>query len=79
MKIHGFKFVPATLTVTHGGRLTVTNDDGTAHTATADDGHSFDTGTLVPGASKTMTVPKPGSYPYLCTLHPFMHGKLVVQ
>jgi plastocyanin len=79
VKISNFKFSPASVTVKHGARITVTNQDSTAHTATADDGHSFDTGTLADGASKTISVSKPGSYPYHCTIHSFMHGTLVVK
>ena len=79
MKISDFKFAPATITVKHGTSLSVTNSDSTAHTATADDGNTFDTGTIDPGASKTISVAKPGTYPYHCSIHPFMHGKLVVN
>jgi plastocyanin len=57
----------------------VTNSDSTAHTATADDGHTFDTGTIDPGASKTISATKPRTYPYHCSIHPFMHGKIVVN
>jgi plastocyanin len=77
--ISNFKFAPASITVKHGARVTVTNQDSAAHTATADDGHSFDTGTLAQGASQTISVSKPGSYPYHCSIHPFMHGTLVVK
>jgi plastocyanin len=79
VKISDFKFAPATITVKHGTSLSVTNSDSTAHTATADDGHTFDTGTIDPEASKTISVAKPGTYPYHCSIHPFMHGKLVVN
>jgi plastocyanin len=79
VKISNFKFLPASVTVKQGAGLTVTNQDSTSHTATADDGHSFDTGTLADGASQTITVSKPGSYPYHCSIHPFMHGTLVVK
>ena len=79
VKISDFKFAPATITVKHGTGLSVTNSDSTAHTATADDGRTFDTGTLDPGASKTISVTKPGTYPYHCSIHSFMHGKLVVN
>jgi plastocyanin len=77
--ISNFKFVPATVTVKQDARVTVTNQDGTAHTLTADDGHSFDTGTLAHGASQTISVSKPGSCSYHCSIHPFMHGTLVVR
>ena len=49
VKISNFKFVPGTVTVKRGAAVAVTNDDSTAHTATADNGTSFDTGTLDPG------------------------------
>ena len=79
VKISNFKFSPSSVTVKQGVGVTVTNQDSTAHTATADDGHSFDTGTLGSGASQTISVSKPGSYPYHCSIHSFMHGTLVVN
>jgi plastocyanin len=77
--IRDFKFAPASLTVKSGAKVTVTNDDSTAHTATADDGNSFDTGTLDPGSSQAISVSKPGSYAYHCNIHPFMKGTIVVR
>jgi plastocyanin len=77
--ISDFKFAPESLTAKSGAKVTVTNDDSTAHTATADDGKSFDTGTLDQGSSQTISVTKPGSYAYHCTIHPFMKGTIVVQ
>lgn len=79
VKIDDFKFSPTTLTVPAGTRITVTNDDSTAHTATADDGNSFDTGTLDPGASRTIAVPKRGNYAYHCSIHPFMKATIVAK
>ncbi len=79
VKISNFKFSPASLTVKQGAGVTVTNEDSAAHTVTADDGHSFDTEDLSQGATQTISVSKPGSYPYHCTIHPFMHGTLVVK
>jgi plastocyanin len=77
--ISGFKFAPASLTVKSGAKVVVTNDDSTAHTATADDGNSFDTGTLDSGSSQTISLSKPGSYAYHCSIHPFMKGTIVVR
>ena len=77
--ISDFKFKPNPLTVKSGARVTVTNDDSAPHTVTADDGQSFDTGTLDQGSSKTISVTKPGTYPYHCNIHAFMHGKLIVK
>ena len=77
--ISDFKFKPNPLTVQPSARVDVTNDDSAAHTVTADDGHSFDTGTLGQGSSKTISVSKPGTYPYHCSIHAFMHGTLIVK
>jgi plastocyanin len=77
--IANFKFAPASVTVRRGTRITVTNKDTTAHTATADDGHSFDTGDIDPGATATVTLSKAGTYEFHCSIHPFMHGTLVVR
>jgi plastocyanin len=77
--ISDFKFKPNPLTVQPGARVNVTNDDSAPHTVTADDGHSFDTGTLGQGSSKAISVTKPGTYPYHCSIHAFMHGKLIVK
>lgn len=74
--IADFKFVAPMVTVKAGGRVTWTNSDAAPHTATAAD--MFDTGTLNKGDSKTLTLPKPGSYSYICTFHPFMKGTVVV-
>jgi plastocyanin len=79
ISIRDFKFSPATLTVRHGARIAVTNGDSAPHTVTADDGHSFDSGTVKPGGSASLTVARPGRFPYHCTVHPFMKGELVVE
>jgi plastocyanin len=62
-----------------GATVTVRNEDSTEHTVTADSGNAFDS-TQPSGGSSSFTAPtKPGSYPFHCTIHPFMHGTLVVQ
>jgi plastocyanin len=75
--ISNYKFAPAKLTVKSGTRVTFSNHDMTAHTATANSG--FDSGTIKPGASATVKFSKPGTYPYICQFHAFMHGTVVVQ
>ncbi len=77
LKIANYAFVPATLTVRVGTRITVTNADQTAHTVTARSG-AFDSGTVDGGKSKSFTVTKPGVYPYYCQFHAFMNGTLKV-
>jgi plastocyanin len=75
--ISDFKFAPATLTVHVGDTITWTNDGPSPHSATAHDG-SFDTGVLKKGASASHTFTTAGTFSYFCTVHPFMHGTVVV-
>jgi plastocyanin len=65
--------------VSGDARVDVTNHDSTAHTFTANGGNSFDTGSIDPGKSSRLSALKPGRYPYHCSIHPFMHGTLVVR
>jgi plastocyanin len=77
--ISNFEFVPKSVTVKTGTPVTWTNKDSSAHTATATGpGAGFDTGTLQQGDSKTLTV-APGTYHYICDIHPFMKATLLVK
>jgi plastocyanin len=76
--IKGFAFHPATITVAAGAKVTFTNGDQTAHTATST-AKAFDTGTLAPGASRTVTLHRPGTYTYYCQFHAFMRATVVVK
>jgi LPXTG-motif cell wall-anchored protein len=76
--ISDFKFTPDTVTVNEGDTVTWTNDGPTVHTATAEDG-SFDTGILEKGESGSATFTQAGTINYICSPHPNMHGKVVVQ
>jgi plastocyanin len=76
--ISDFKFTPGNLTVHVGDTVTWTNDGPTNHTATANDG-SFNTGTLKQGQSASHTFTKAGTFAYICAIHPFMKGTIVVE
>jgi plastocyanin len=72
-------FSPMKTTVAPGTTVTVTNKDGFDHTLTSKAG-GFDTGDIPGGQSKTFTAPKKaGSYSYICTIHQYMTGTLVVS
>jgi plastocyanin len=73
-----FAFAPGEITVKRGSKIEWANSDSAPHTATADD-KSFDTGTLMQGASGSATFDSPGTVPYVCSIHPFMHGTVVVE
>jgi plastocyanin len=78
IQISNYSFSPATLTVKTGDTVTWTNQDSAGHSATADD-KSFDTGVLDQGKSGTSTFSKAGTYAYHCSVHPSMHGTIIVQ
>lgn len=78
IEIVDFKFAPPAVTVAADTKVSWTNQDQAAHTATAEDG-SFDTGTLKEGAERTIAFDEPGSYEYICEFHPFMHGTVEVE
>jgi amicyanin len=75
--IDNFKFDPATLTVPVGSTVTWTNKDEEPHTIAAKDG-SFHSPTLDTKGTYSFTFTNPGSYDYICSIHPFMTGTVVV-
>lgn len=76
--IQGFAF-GAPLTVRPGTKITVVNRDRAGHTVTADDGMSFNVAVASGGASATFSAPSaPGTYKFHCSIHPSIHGSLVV-
>ena len=76
MGIADFKF--SEVTAPAGSEVTVTNEDGSAHTVTAED-ESFDV-QVAASASGTFTAPgESGDYPIVCKIHPDMKGTLTVE
>lgn len=77
VSIANFSFVPASITVSAGQSVTFTNNDSARHTTTSS---AWDSGDIQPGGTFTLTAPsQPGTFQYLCSIHPFMTGTLVVQ
>ena len=72
-----FAFQPASLEVPMGTTVTWTNQGTAPHTVTADDG-AFDSGTLQPGSTFSLTFDTPGTFTYHCEIHPNMMGTIVV-
>lgn len=77
--ITDFKFNPETVTVKAGAKVTWVNNDTAPHTATDTAQGAFDTGTLRKGDQKTLKLNKPGTYAYVCEIHPFMEATVIVQ
>lgn len=77
VEIEDFAYDPDPVTIEEGGKVIWINRDSAPHTATAEDG-SFDTGTLEEGKLKSENFKEPGSYAYVCSIHPQMQGTVEV-
>jgi plastocyanin len=77
VSIDNFAFAPATLTVRAGSTVTWTNHDEEPHTVAATDG-SFHSPGMGTGATYSHTFPTAGTFDYVCSIHPSMHGTVVV-
>ncbi|GGN34851.1 hypothetical protein GCM10011578_076170 [Streptomyces fuscichromogenes] len=77
--ISNFAFSPAALKVRAGTRVTWTNQDTDAHTVTsAGPGGPLHSAALTTRATYSYTFTRPGTYAYLCTIHPFMTATVEV-
>jgi plastocyanin len=70
-------YAPPALTVHRGDTVVWVNRDAFPHTVTA--AGTFDSGPIGASASWRYVVTKPGSFEYICTLHPNMKGTLKVE
>jgi plastocyanin len=74
-------FTPALATVPKGDIIEWTNNDKVPHTVTsAPDGSVWDSGIIAAGKSYRLDTSKLNAteYDYLCTVHPFMTGKIII-
>src|SRR5215211_6129157 len=82
--IQNFRFKPAHITIKRGMRAGLKrkfwiNKDSAAHTATANNGRSFDSGRLGKGQRYTHIFKRAGKKPYHCKIHPHMRASVVVK
>lgn len=73
-----FMFAPLTVTVKAGTTVTWTNKDEEPHTVVSLTG-LFRSAALDTNDTFSFRFDKPGSYSYICTIHPRMTGTIVVQ
>jgi plastocyanin len=78
VKIDNFSFGPTAITVAAGTTVTWTNRDDIPHTVVSDD-KIFKSKVLDTDEKFSYTFAKPGTYPYFCSVHPKMTGKVIVQ
>lgn len=78
VKIDNFSFSPRELTVAVGTTVTWTNRDDIPHTIVSTEG-AFKSKVRDTDEKFSYTFTKAGSYPYFCSIHPKMTGKVVVH
>jgi plastocyanin len=78
VKIDNFSFGPAELTVSAGTTVTWTNRDDIPHTVVSTD-KVFKSKVLDTDEKFSFTFTQVGSFPYFCSIHPKMTGKVVVK
>jgi amicyanin len=78
VKIDNFSFGPTELTVSAGTTVTWINRDDIPHTVVSTD-KVFKSKVLDTDDKFSFTFSKPGTYPYFCSIHPKMTGKVIVQ
>ena len=70
-------FIPNIAHVTVGGTVTWKNVDTAAHTATEMES-KFDSSLLAAGAEYSHTFSEAGTFEYMCIVHPWMKGTVIV-
>lgn len=72
-------YAPAELSVPAGTEVTWSNDDEAPHTITFDDDAVESSGELKTGDTYSVTFDEPGTYPYICAIHPDMKATVSVS
>jgi plastocyanin len=78
VKIDNFSFGPSDLMVPAGTTVTWTNHDDIPHTVVSTEG-AFKSKVLDTDEKFSFTFSKAGIYPYFCSIHPKMTGKVTVK
>jgi YVTN family beta-propeller protein len=77
VRIKDFSFVPASTKISVGEQVNWVNDDAAPHAIAVKGGKA--SRMLAPGQSVSLSFEKPGTYEYICSVHPYMTGKVIVQ
>jgi plastocyanin len=76
--ITNFKFHPARVVVARGTRIVWTNNDSDPHTITSK-AAGWSSAALDTGGTFSRIARKAGTFHYSCSIHPFMHGTVIVK
>jgi plastocyanin len=78
VQIDQYAFLPQRVTVKAGTTVTWSNDDDDSHTV-ASSSKLFKSKALDTGDQFSFTFTTPGTYAYICSVHPYMTGTVVVE
>jgi len=78
VRINDFTFEPANITVKAGSIVRWVNRDAVPHRIKFEDEH-FSQILLGSSQSGSQKFNEPGVYPYICLIHPEMHGTVIVE
>ena len=78
VSIKQFAFHAKRLVVKKGTRVTWKNSDSDPHTVKSTKGH-FASEALDTGGTYSVVMRHAGTFSYICTIHPNMHGEIVVR
>lgn len=78
--INNYAFRPGVLTIAKGTTVVWINRDDDVHTIKSQDGPEMFQSPALDTASKyEFTFHHPGTYHYICSVHPYMRGVIVVR
>ena len=77
VKIGNFTFGPQEVKVKAGTTVTWTNEDDIPHTVVSP--NAFRSKVMDTDGTYSFTFTTPGTYKYLCSLHPHMTGTIIVE
>jgi plastocyanin len=76
VSIKNFAFDPAEVNINKGDTVTWTNNDSVTHIISGD---GFNSGSLGNGQSYSFTFNTAGKFDYICSIHTYMKGSVVVK
>ena len=78
IEVKDFMFMPTTLSVNAGEKVTWVNKDDEPHTVVSDAG-LFRSSAIDTNESFSFKFDKPGTYHFTCSIHPRMVGTIIVK
>jgi len=78
VRVGSFAYLPGVVRIRRGQTVRWVNDDPAAHTITAKDG-AWSSKMLAKGSTFSRRFTRPGTYVYVCAMHPSMRATVIVS